>query len=356
MLQFQPRSTALQVSDFLSDLLKHGNWIDEMPGAASLAAELGVNHKTVEVALEELEREGLLKKQGRGKPRKILTPKYGKKLNSLNIGILHFDQTSFFTGYYAEIQYRLQQEGHEVLHSPRTICELQHDCRKVARMVSKCQVDAWIVPGANQEILEWFAKQELPVFALAGRFIELSIPGIAPNKIPAMQEALAYMVKHQHQRIVLLSREARRKPEPGYFEQCFLKELESHGIASGSYNLPHWEENAAGFHAGLQSLFQMTPPTAIIVDQAEFIGGFLQFCTQQGLAVPRDVSLFCLEPDPSFLWYQAQVSHIDWQMEPFFHRIIKWIENINQGKADFQQSMISAKFIEGGTIGPAKQG
>ena len=174
-----------------------------MPGATRLAAKLGVNHKTVEIALEELEREGLLKKQGRGKPRKIIALECPKKANSLRVGILHFDHDSFFSGYYAQIQHQLQQEGHEVLYPPKTMCELKHDSQKIAAMVSKFPADAWIVPGANKEILKWFANQDQPTFALAGRSTDLPLPAIAPNKVPAMQEAIAHMVKLRHQRIVL---------------------------------------------------------------------------------------------------------------------------------------------------------
>ena len=326
-----------------------------MPGAISLATKLRVNHKTVEAALEELEREGLIKKQGRGKPRKILALEREKKVNYLRVGILHFDHDSLFSGYFAQIQHQLQLEGHEVLSPPKTMCELKHDSQKIAAMVSKLPADAWIVPGANKQILKWFANQNQPAFALAGRSTDLPLPAIAPNKVPAMQEAIAHMVKLRHQRIVLLSREARRKPKPGYFERQFLKELKRHGITAGDYNLPNWEETAEGFHAGLKSLFQITPPTAVIIDQAEFAGGFLQFCSQQGLAVPKDVSLFCMDPDPSFAWYQPALSHIDWQVEPFIHRIINWIDNINHGKTDIRQSLSPAKFVKGGTIGPAIQ-
>ena len=33
-------------------------------------------------------------------------------------------------------------------------------------------------------------------------------------------------------------------------------------------------------------------------------------------------------------------------------RIVRWVNNISQGKKDTRKTLIKAEFIEGGTIGP----
>jgi DNA-binding transcriptional MocR family regulator len=53
-----------QVAAYLREGAQVGRWGALMPGVSRLAQDLGVNHKTVEAALRQLEREGLL--QGRG--------------------------------------------------------------------------------------------------------------------------------------------------------------------------------------------------------------------------------------------------------------------------------------------------
>lgn len=53
-------SVTEQVAQVLRDGLLQGLWRRSMPGRIRLAAELGVNHKTVKAALLILEEEGIL--------------------------------------------------------------------------------------------------------------------------------------------------------------------------------------------------------------------------------------------------------------------------------------------------------
>jgi DNA-binding transcriptional MocR family regulator len=74
MNPFTALSTAEQVAEHLRAELLRGGVSGTMPGVHPLAAELGVNHKTVKAALRMLEDEGLLVNQGRGVQRCIALP------------------------------------------------------------------------------------------------------------------------------------------------------------------------------------------------------------------------------------------------------------------------------------------
>ncbi len=63
-----------QVARVLREGLRQGRWRGTVPGRIRLAAELGVNHKTVQAALRLLEQEGLLAPQGNGRVRRIVDP------------------------------------------------------------------------------------------------------------------------------------------------------------------------------------------------------------------------------------------------------------------------------------------
>lgn len=64
-------SAVEQVTQHLREELHSGLWREVLPGVNRLAAELGVNHKTVEAAVRQLEQEGLLQKPGHRRPRLI---------------------------------------------------------------------------------------------------------------------------------------------------------------------------------------------------------------------------------------------------------------------------------------------
>ncbi|MCF7675244.1 MAG: hypothetical protein K9N23_09920 [Akkermansiaceae bacterium] len=55
-------------------------------------------------------------------------------------------------------------------------------------------------------------------------------------------------------RIVHIVRAARRLPVPGMPERAFLEELAAHGVVTGAYNQPDWEETPEGFSALLERL------------------------------------------------------------------------------------------------------
>ena len=228
------------------------------------------------------------------------------------------------------------------------------DVKRVARFVESTTADAWIVVAGSREVLQWFSNQKSPCFALYGSAVGLSLPCTFPKKTPALIEAVRFLIAKGHKRIVMLSREERRKPEPGFLERIFLNELEANGIATGNYNLPDWQENATGLNRALDKLFQHTPPTALIVGQPPIFLAVRHHLAQRGILVPRDVSMICTDPDPSFEWYEPQISHIHWDSEPMLRRMLQWVDHVAQGREDRKITENKAVFMEGGTIGSAK--
>jgi LacI family transcriptional regulator len=219
--------------------------------------------------------------------------------------------------------------------------------------VNKTKADAWVVIASQHDVLEWFIEQAIPVFALFGRRRGLPIAGAGPEKGDAMMAATKRLIELGHRRIVLLTRRARRLPQPGALEMIFLNELTAHGITPSTYNLPDWEETPEGFHEVLKTLFQVTPPTALIVDEVQFFLATQQFCANINLRVPEAVSLICTDYNPHFEWYTPSVSHIQWDRKPVMRRVGRWAANVSRGKEDQRQVFSHAEFVEGGTIGPA---
>ena len=58
---------AEQVAEYLRVEIVRGRWGDTIPGLHALADELDVNYKTVDAALNLLEGQGLLVRQGAGR-------------------------------------------------------------------------------------------------------------------------------------------------------------------------------------------------------------------------------------------------------------------------------------------------
>jgi DNA-binding LacI/PurR family transcriptional regulator len=139
----------------------------------------------------------------------------------------------------------------------------------------------------------------------------------------------------------------------GQMNHVILNEMEEQGLRTSSYNLPSWEDSREGFRQRLESLFQHTPPSALIIEEPIHFFAILQFCGELGLRVPQDISLICCELPPSFALATPVVSHLRWDYLPMVRRIVQWADNLALGKQDTRQTRIKVDFIEGGTIGPA---
>lgn len=359
MAIWQRPSAVSLLAAHLRGEIERGRWTGRMPGVIRLARELGAARKTVEGALRELERDGLLKAQGHGRGRVI--PAVGSegdgppRQSGMRIGILLYEPADRGLHYLIELQHRLEEAGHVVAFARKSLLGLGRAVNRVSAYVEDHPADAWVVSGGPRELLEWFTARQLPVFALFGRRRGLPIAGGGPDKGPAMREVVRRLHGLGHRRIVLYVRGERRKPQPGAQERAFLEELETLGISTGAYHLPDWTETPEGFLKSLDRLHLATPPSALIFDGAFMFAAAQQWLAQQGILAPEKVSLACCDPPGSELnWLRPSMAHILWDHQPVVRRIVQWATNLSRGKKDIRQIESVAEFVEGGTIGPAR--
>jgi len=341
-----------QVAEYLRGEMLKGRWGGEMPGVKRLEPELGVNHKTVEAALQLLEKKGLLVPQGAGRQRRILLPESRQAAPSMRVAILLFAPEDLRLDYIVKLQHMLIEEGHSAFFPARSMSELGMDVKRVARLVDKTNADAWVVVSGSREVLGWFASQPLPTFAMFGRRRGLPIAGIGPDKVTAYRTATRYLFGLGHRRMALVARPPRRLPEPGLPERAFLEELEIFGIRTGTYNLPEWDGTIHSLHRRLDAMFQHTPPTALIIDEPAIFLSVLHRLARRGIFAPENVSIICTDGDPYFSSLRPSVAHIRWDSRPWARRIVSWANGVARGKDDRRQTLTKTEFVVGGTIGP----
>lgn len=307
---FQSRSTSEQVTDFLRDAIESGELHGQMPGVHSLAREFGIHHTTAAEALGQLESEGYLKGAGAGKKRNILNPGTADGVR-LKVAILLYEPEDIGTKFINELLHQLSDSGHETVVASKSLVELQFEAKHLRRLVAATRANVWLVLAGSPQVLEWFAEQKLKTFAL---FSGSTVEGVArsgPGKGRLMRAIVQRLIKLHHTRIVLLIAKNARTECPSPLVQAYLDELKTQGLPIGNYNLPDWNHEQGGLQACLKSLFQVTPPTALIVDDPLLIPAVLQFLNQMKLSIPGDVSLLCLDGHPSFKWLQPALVHTE---------------------------------------------
>jgi len=342
-----------QVADRIRQDLLNGRWVETLPGRDQLSRELEVNHKTVAAALLLLENEGLLVNLGAGRKRRILISKTGYRKTALRVAFLHLTPPNQTEPWILAMQQRLLDMAHNPFSARKSLTELGMDANRIARMVKSTAADAWFVSAGSKDVLEWFATQKVPVFCFAGVRHGIPLAGTGPDKAPPFVDATRHLLELGHSKISFLCRRQVRQPQPAKAVHAFLEELEGAGIDTGPFNLPDWTESGEGFSDCLDSLFKVTPPTALILDEPFLFHAGFHYLARKGLRVPKDVSLICTDPDPTFAWCRPTVAHVNWDYNLVVRRFIRWVNNLASGKEDRRQTFTKAEYVRGETVGPA---
>ncbi|HEX5791123.1 MAG TPA: substrate-binding domain-containing protein [Luteolibacter sp.] len=352
MKQFKPLSTTEQVVEHIRQAMVAGELRGNMPGIRKLAQTLEVSANTVVAAVEQLEKKGFLVPQGHGRRSRIVLPEHLAR-QAFRVSLLPYERADIQLDYAMEIQQRLREQGYIVHIAEKSLLEMQLKAEEVSRMASNSKTDAWVVFSSTQDILEWFASQPVPTFALFGRFRKVPIAGIGLDKVSAFRAAVRRLMELGHRRIVLLQPKHNREPVPALLIRETLQEMAANGIPVSSYNIPDWEQSPDGLWRRLDALFETDPPTALILDRPNELIATQSYLAQRGIFAPRDVSLIS-DDDPLLEWCEPSVSCIQWKRQPWVNRVIRWVGNVAQGKDDRRQSFSKARYIERESVGPAQ--
>ncbi len=302
----------------------------------------------------------LLNGRGLGRSRSIATRAAGAPAPPLRVAILRHDarlsdnpQTSLVL---TEIMHSLEAAGHEVFFCKKSQIELKHDARRLTRQLAEVQADAWVVESGSRPLLQWCSAQPTPCLALYGRTGDLPLARTGPDVVPAYRAATRHLLALGHRRIVLIMSAKHRQPHLSKSALAYLEELTAHGVPTGDYNLPDWEETPEGFSRLLENLFKNTPPTALIIDEIPHFFAAVAFCTRHGIRVPEKVSLVSTDCVGVLDWCHPGFAHLRWDNARIVRRVVRWVAAVRKGNPDRKTINFLAEFVPSGSTGPADAG
>ena len=348
----KPQNIKQQVAGILRRGILEERWRGSLPGRDHLAKELNVSPTTIVRALAILQKEGLVAKLGPGRPLEIIAKHKDTHTRRKLTIILRRDHQRDFD-FMVNLVVLLLSKGYCVEYAKKSLQDLHLDAKRVASYVEKTPTDAWLVVTGTHEILEYFATQPVPAFALFGVREELGIAGSGPDKTAAHRELVRRLLAYGHRRIVLLHSSANPEAIQVKHARNFIEDMKAAGIQTGAYHYPQWEDNPQGLKRCVDSLFAHTPPTAIICGSPMIYVAVREQLAAKRVVVPDDVSLACEDDDPAFMMCDPAVARLRWDSGLCTHHILAWLDKISMGIDERTAHYVKAELIDGGTIGPA---
>ena len=352
-----------QAAAHLRERIAGGSLAGPLPGVLRLAGMLGVAPATIRAALAELEAEGWVLPAAAGRPRVIAGAAEvpaGRRPRALRLMILPGerleDEDAPCRQMLFELRAALEAEGHSCVFAAKSQSQMGYVTERIQRHVVACEADAWLVLGGTREVLEWFAERAVPTMALGGVTEGLRIAATGMETVSPFRDVLRRLISLGHRRIAFLSPGFLRQRGSSPYVRAIQEELAAEGLASGSYNVPDFEETPGGVRAVLRANFRLTPPTAIIVTYTTWLVTLLSYLAARGLRPGRDVSVMCLGHDLWLPWHTPAVAHFVSDESRVLRHILQWLRNVARGREDVRQLRFPLRFVDGESIGPAPGG
>lgn len=356
-----PRLSVIeQTANHLRQGICEIRWGGRFPGVPTITRECEVSANVARAAVRLLEAEGWLEPAGHGRRRRIASAKDGAlTARVLRVGILLREpKPSLDPGFHEailQIVHLLEEAGHAVFFTPKTQTELSHSLPRLRRMIDDLPADAWIVIDGSSQLLAWFSEQKTQTLAIGGQIGTLPISSVSPSLISAGTAAMQRLVELGHRRIVLIcSRNERAGAHlPHHTVKSALGRLAACGVKISPYNLPEWDETPAGLQELLQSLFRVTPPTALMIMRPTWATGVLSFLATRGLRVPQQISVVGYGLESLNPWHVPALAHLRADDMPVVRRTVRWVRQVARGVVTPRKFEYPGLFVDGPSLGPA---
>lgn len=312
-------SLSLRVADTLEEKVGEGRWKVVLPGIRVLCDEMGVSSRTMMMALRILENRGVLDAAEKGKPRALKTgfEQTQQEKKQLSVCVLMWRKLEDLSLADRDIVNHFRQEIQEGGGEVNLL--VYHEVvkasggNKIAEVIERNPADGYMVVGAHLSVSEVLVELGVPVAYVGGEHVKGAVPRAGYSMSGMCSEFLEEMVKLGHERCITLLPGVMVRHDEGlsHVEEAIGRVYWEHGLRFvAHFHCPRWGSGLSDLQAGLDKLFRLTPPTALILGDASMVPGVVSFLMQRGLRYPEDVSIACLDGSEALKHFVPPISHI----------------------------------------------
>lgn len=344
-------SLVATVADILRRDLQKGVWREYLPGEHRLCEQLQISRPTLRLALNRLQREGLIE-VSQGQRRRITGRARTLKRRSkapTTIGVLtglpYHMLSSFSLFLLGKLERCIYEAGHRFEMCASTYPGSAQTNRQLDRLISESKADYWVFLGFLGSLRYWENRYRGRILVVDARRSDRSLACIGVDTRAMAYHSVGAFLRRGHTRIALVN------PRVDPSRDKLIEDGFRAGFAASK--LPHESAVLTGhtgtvesIHGALGKLIRSKmPPTALLVTRPQHAVTALTYLIRQGVRVPRDMSLISLGYDPVIDLVHPLLSYYGTDWELFGKRLCRMVlQMAERGAPSRRHIMIMGEF------------
>jgi DNA-binding LacI/PurR family transcriptional regulator len=279
--------------------IESGEWSRLLPGERRLAETLQVGRDTVRLALQQLEREGVLEAAAAGARRRITgVAAPSGKIISLRIGMLAHRRLEQLPQPVLlevdDIRRALADKGGSLEVFSPAWYEQRSPARRLATLLEEEPCSAWILLRSSAAVQQWFMERRVPCLIRGYPHPGIALPHLDVDWHATARHAAGQLWRMGHRRVVVLS-----PPESLKGVEAAVRGVMDLGEPGFEVTVQVENGTPAGVGKVLARALQVKePPSAIIATRPRQAATALTWLASQGIRVPQHLSLITLAWEP----------------------------------------------------------
>lgn len=331
-----------------------GEWQELLPGERRLAGILQVGRDTIRLALQQLERDGVLAPADVGNRRQILsTPaKIAPETRPMKIGLLSHRSLGLLPQpILLEIDRILDaisgRGGSFEVYSPSWYLQ-RNPAKRLETLIKEEQCNAWILLRSTEAVQTWFQKNQIPCLVRGCPYAGVELPHLDVDWYATARHAAGQLWRLGHRRIVIL-----RPPELLQGVEAAINGVTELGEEDFNASILVEDGTPQGIGRVLaRALNFLEPPTAVIATRPRQAATALSWLATQGIRVPHHISLITLAWEPFLDHLVPEITGYQTDPEAVAKLVMRRIERLTTGDLSPSGNVwISPQVVNGASVG-----